>query len=363
MKARIAFLPGDGIGPEVLREARRVLEVIASEHNHSFEFVEGDIGAIAIDRHGQPFPEATQEICSTSKAVLLGAVGHPRCDHLPPPKRPERGLLDLRFFLGNFANLRPVSVTEALIDSSPLRRETVNGVDMMIVRELLGGIYFGAPRGVENGRAFNTEVYTEDEVRRVSRIAFDLARHRRRKVTSVDKANVLESSMLWRETVAQVAKDYSDVAFENMYVDNCAMQIIAKPLQFDVIVTNNMFGDILSDEAAMLAGSLGLLPSASIGGKVGLYEPVHGSAPDIAGKGIANPLGAISSAAMLLEHSLHLSREATKVERAIVRVLSSGYRSADLKSRKPRGKAKERIVSTKEMGELVADFIRMPDAT
>lgn len=362
MKARIAFLPGDGIGAEVLREARRVLEVIASEHNHKFEFVEGDIGAIAIDRHGEPFPKVTQEICLGSKAVLLGAVGHPKFDHLPPSKRPERGLLDMRALLGNYANLRPVTVPEALVECSPLRKDTVRGVDLLVVRELVGGIYFGSPRGMEDDQAFNTEIYSRDEVRRVAKVAFKLAQHRRRSVTSVDKANVLESSQLWRETCTEVSKQFPDVAFSNMYVDNCAMQIIARPQQFDVIVTNNMFGDILSDEASMLPGSLGLLPSASIGGKVGLYEPVHGSAPDIAGKGIANPLGAISSAAMLLEHSLELSREATKIERAVIKVLSRGYRTADLKYR-GREKTKERIVSTKEMGELICDYIRMPDAT
>ena len=362
MKARIAFLPGDGIGVDVLREARRVLEIIAGEHNHEFEFVEGDIGGIAIERHGEPLPKETQDLCLSSTAVFLGAVGAPKYDSLPSAKKPERGLLGLRGLLGNYANLRPVAVFEALIDSSPLRKETVRGVDLLIVRELLGGIYFGSPRGIEGDRAFNTEVYSRDEVRRVAEVAFNLARHRKKNVTSVDKANVLESSVLWRETVTEVAGRFPDVAFQSMYVDNCAMQLVARPLQFDVIVTNNMFGDILSDEASMLAGSLGLLPSASIGGKIGLYEPVHGSAPDIAGKGIANPLGAISSAAMLLEHSLKLTREATKVERAIIKVLNRGYRTADLKSRS-REKAKERIVSTMEMGELICDYIRMPDAT
>jgi 3-isopropylmalate dehydrogenase len=363
MKARIAWLPGDGVGPEVLREARRVLEVIASEHNHEFEFVDGDIGAVAIERYGDPFPKVTQEICLAANAVFLGAVGDPKYDHLPPGKKCENGLLNLRKLLGNYANLRPVTVYEGLLDSSPLRRDSVRGVDLMIVRELLGGIYFGSPRGLEESQAFNTEIYTRDEVQRVAKIAFKLARHRRRRLTSVDKANVLEASVLWRETCTEVAKQFSDVTFNSMYVDNCAMQLIAKPSQFDVILTNNIFGDILSDEASMLAGSLGLLPSGSIGGKIGLYEPVHGSAPDIAGKGIANPLGAISSAAMLLEHSLELPREATKLERAIVKVLSRGYRTADLKSRTGREKPKERIVSTKEMGELICDYIRMPDAT
>jgi 3-isopropylmalate dehydrogenase len=363
MKAVIAWLPGDGVGPEVLREARRVLEVIASEHNHEFEFIDADIGAVAIERHGEPLPQATQDVCLKSNAVFLGAVGDPKYDHLPPGKKCENGLLDLRKLLGNYANLRPVTVYEPLVDSSPLRRDCVRGVDLVIVRELLGGIYFGSPRGIEDGHAFNTEIYSRDEVRRIARTAFKLARHRRRRVTSVDKANVLEVSVLWRETCSEIAKQFPDVAFQNMYVDNCAMQLIAKPNQFDVIVTNNMFGDILSDEASMLAGSLGVLPSASIGGKVGLYEPVHGSAPDIAGKGIANPLGAISSAAMLLEHSLELPREAIKLERAIIKVLSRGYRTPDLKSRSGREKIKERIVSTKEMGELICDYIRMPDAT
>ena len=363
MKALIAWLPGDGVGPEVLREARRVLEVIASEHNHEFEFVEADIGGVAIEHHGEPLPQTTRDICLKSNAVFLGAVGDPKYDHLPPGKKCENGLLDLRKLLGNYANLRPVTVFESLVDSSPLRRDLVRGVDLLIVRELLGGIYFGSPRGMDDSQAFNTEIYSRDEVRRVARVAFKLARNRRRRVTSVDKANVLETSVLWRQTCTEVAKEFPDVVFQSMYVDNCAMQLIAKPAQFDVIVTNNMFGDILSDEASMLAGSLGLLPSASIGGKIGLFEPVHGSAPDIAGKGIANPLGAISSVAMMLEHSLELPREATKLERAIVKVLSRGYRTSDLKSRSGREKSKERIVSTRELGELICDYIRMPDAT
>src|SRR2546425_9907088 len=247
MKARIAWLPGDGIGPEVLREARRVLEVIAGEHNHEFEFVEGEIGGVAIERHGEPLPKATQDLCLKSSAVFLGAVGDPKYDHLPPGKKCENGLLALRTLLGNYANLRPVTVFEALIDSSPLRRDSVRGVDLMIVRELLGGIYFGSPRGIEAAHAFNTELYSRDEVRRVARVAFKLARHRRRRVTSVDKANVLEASVLWGQTCTEVSKEFPDVAFQNMYVDNCAMQLIAKPSQFDVIVTNNIVGGILSD--------------------------------------------------------------------------------------------------------------------
>lgn len=364
MNAVIAVLPGDGIGPEVAREARRVLETVAHEHHHGFEIVEGDVGAVAIDKHGSPLPERTRELCTHANAVFLAAVGHPKYDHLPPSKKPESGLLELRSLLGNYANLRPVSVLEAIVDASPFRREAVRGVDLVIVRELLGGIYFGKPRGTEGMSAFNTEIYSAPEIERVAQAAFNLARSRRRKVVSVDKANVLETSVLWRDICSRVAKKHPEIAFENMYVDNCAMQLIAKPQQFDVILTNNMFGDILSDEAAMLAGSLGLLPSASIGGKVGLFEPVHGSAPDIAGKGAANPIGAILSVAMLLEHGLGLRREATKVERAVVRVLSRGYRTPDLKSRASRDQSrdKDRMVSTKEMGEAVCDFLRMPDA-
>src|SRR5262245_58900035 len=244
MKALIAWLPGDGIGPEVLTEARRVLEVIAGEHNHDFEFIEADIGGVAIERHGAPLPQATQDLCLKANAVFLGSVGDPKYDHLPPGKKCENGLLDLRKLLGNYANLRPVTVFEALVDSSPLRRDSVRGVDLVIVRELLGGIYFGSPRGIEDGHAFNTEIYSRDEVARVARVAFKLARHRRRRVTSVDKANVLESSVLWRQTCTEIAKQHPDVVFQNMYVDNCAMQLIAKPAQFDVILTNNMFGDI-----------------------------------------------------------------------------------------------------------------------
>src|SRR6516165_6254102 len=346
MKARIAWLPGDGVGPEVLKEARRVLEVIASEHNHEFEFIEADIGGVAIERHGDPLPEVTQDLCLKSDAVFLGAVGDPKYDHLPPGKKCENGLLDLRKLLGNYANLRPVTVFEALVDSSPLRRDMVRGVDLMIVRELLGGIYFGSPRGLEETQAFNTEIYTREEVRRVAKIAFRLARHRRRRVTSVDKANVLEASVLWREACTEVSKQFPDVSFQSMYVDNCAMQLIARPAQFDVILTNNMFGDILSDEASMLAGSLGMLPSASIGGKIGLYEPVHGSAPDIAGKGVANPLGAMASAAMLLRYTCKLEREAKAVENAISKALADGYGTPDLRSQPKR-------VSTPELGDVV----------
>ena len=351
MKARIAWLPGDGVGPEVLREARRVLEVIASEHNHEFEFVDADIGGVAIERHGEPLPKVTQDICLNSSAVFLGAVGDPKYDHLPPGKKCENGLLNLRKLLGNYANLRPVTVFEGLVDSSPLRRESVRGVDLMIVRELLGGIYFGSPRGLEETQAFNTEIYNREEVRRVARVAFRLARHRRRRVTSVDKANVLEASVLWRETCTEVAGQFPDVAFQSMYVDNCAMQLIRDPKQFDVIVTTNMFGDILSDEAAMLTGSIGMLPSASLGGKVGMYEPVHGTAPDIAGKDMANPLATILTVALMLRHSLDQGKAADRIEKAVEDVLNEGYRTADIKD--PGCK----LIGCKEMGKRVREKI------
>ncbi len=360
MKARIAVLPGDGIGVEVLREARKVLEEIGREFHHEFETVEGDIGAAAITRHGEALPERTREICISAQAVLLGAVGLPTSDNPDSPPRPETGLLELRSLLGNYANLRPVTVKESLIDSSPLRPERIRGVDLLIVRELLGGIYFGLPRGIKNGAAYNTEVYSEEQVRRVARIAFTLAGKRRKKVVSVDKANVLETSILWRRVCEIVSLEFPDVGFESIYVDNCAMQLVSDPRKFDVILTNNLFGDILSDEAAVLEGSLGMLPSASIGGVVGLYEPVHGSAPDIAGRQIANPIGAILSVAMMLEHSFYLTTEAVSIQRAVVRTLEQGYRTADLKP-DPSKKELGRPVSTSEMGALVCESLKMPD--
>jgi 3-isopropylmalate dehydrogenase len=343
------MLPGDGIGPEVLREARRVLEAVADRGGHQFELIEGAIGAGAIAASGDPLPPPTRELCRSVDAVLLGAVGLPE-QKLDGARRPEEGLLELRTLLGNYANLRPVRVNASLGGHSPLRPERVEGVDLLVVRELLGGIYFGQPRGSEADRAYNTEVYTEDEVRRIAVTAFDLARQRKRKVVSVDKANVLEVSMLWRRVASDVAAGYPDVAFSSMYVDNCAMQLVANPRQFDVILTNNMFGDILSDEASVLTGSLGMLPSASIGGQTGLYEPVHGSAPDIAGEGLANPIGAILSIAMLLEESLGLKQEGAIVRDAVDRVLADGFRTRDLCS----GAAGETEVTTSGMGERVA---------
>jgi 3-isopropylmalate dehydrogenase len=277
----------------------------------------------------------------------MGAVGDKRYDAMPFAKKPERGLLELRKLLGNYANLRPIHVFDPLAEASVLKPEVIRGADIMFVRELLGGIYFGTPRSRDAERAIDTEVYTADEVRRVTRMAFTLARARRKRVTSVDKANVLETSILWRQTVVEVAKDFPDVTLDHLYVDNCAMQIMLKPKSFDVVVTNNMFGDILTDEAAVLTGSLGMLPSASIGGSVGLYEPVHGSAPDIAGTSQANPIGAIASVAMMLEHSFHLSEPAARVNRAIATALEQGHRTKDLGG----------AVSTTRMGEIICGLI------
>jgi len=347
MKAKIAFLPGDGIGPEVLTQAKRVLDVVGQKLGHSFEIVEGLLGGVAIEKYDTPLPAPTIELCKSAKAVLMGAVGDKRFDALPFAKKPERGLLELRKLLGNFANLRPIHVYEPLAGASTLRPEVVQGVDIMFVRELLGGIYFGSPRSRDANRAIDTEVYTADEVRRVARVAFLLAKSRRKHLTSVDKANVLETSILWRNTVAEISRDFPDVTLDNLYVDNAAMQFMLKPKSFDVVVTNNMFGDILTDEAAVLTGSLGMLPSASIGGSVGLYEPVHGSAPDIAGKSLANPIGAIASVAMMLEHSLELPDAAARVQAAIVTALDNGHRTRDLGG----------DASTTQMGDVICGLI------
>jgi 3-isopropylmalate dehydrogenase len=356
MRLKITVLPGDGIGPEVTREAVRVLEAIADVHGHSFEFDERLIGGAAIKQMGTPLPTVTLDACLESDAVLLGAVGAPEYDGLQPDKRPEAGLLTLRRALGAYANLRPVVSHAAIVDCSPLRAEVATGADILFVRELLGGLYFGEPRGfVKDGdhpAAFNTMCYSAQEVERIARVAFEAALARRRRVTSVDKANVLETSQLWREAVTRVARAYPEVALEHLYVDACAMHLMMNPRRFDVLLTENLFGDILSDEAAIISGSLGLLASASIGGEVGLYEPVHGSAPDIAGRGSANPLGAITSAAMLLRYTARLEQEADDVETAIRNVLDAGYRTPDL----DRGQSKY-IATTAEMGALVADAL------
>ncbi len=352
MDARITLLPGDGIGPEVVAEGRKVLEAVAGRFGHKFSFGEALMGGIAIDETGDPLPPETLEACRSADAVLLGAVGGPKWSDPRAEVRPEQGLLGVRKELGLFANLRPVTVRPALALASPLRPESVAGVDLVIVRELTGGLYFGQPQGREvtpQGRsAVDTLRYSEGEIERLMRVAFDLARLRRKKVTSVDKANVMASSRLWREVAHEVARDYPDVACEDLLVDACAMYLIRRPADFDVIATENMFGDILSDEASMLTGSLGMLPSASLGsGRPGLFEPIHGSAPDIAGRGIANPLATILSAAMLLRSGLGLAQEAAAVEAAVDNVLAAGHRTADL------ALPGQPQVGTIEMGDLV----------
>ncbi len=353
MDVKLALLPGDGIGPEVLAEARKVLTAVGAKFDHSFRFETGLIGGIAIDETGTALPEETLGICLQSDAALLGAVGGPKWDDPTASVRPEQGLLRIRKELGVFANLRPVKVFEALAGASPLRPERVQGVDIMFVRELTGGIYFGTPQGremVPEGRSgFDTMRYNELEIRRVVEVAFRLAAGRRGKVTSVDKANVLATSRVWREVAHEVAAEYPEIAYEDVLVDAMAMYLISRPASFDVVVTGNMFGDILSDEASMITGSLGMLPSAALGspGSVGLYEPIHGSAPDIAGKGLANPLATILSAAMMLRSSLELGAEATAVEDAVAAVLAAGHRTADLA-----GSTGE-SVGTQVMGDLV----------
>jgi len=346
MHARIAVLPGDGIGPEVTREAVACLGQVARTLGHDFEFQSHPVGGYALDAYGVPLPPATLEACLDSDAVLLGAVGDPRHDKQPAGLKPESGLLALRQGLGVYANLRPALLHPALAASSPLKEDVVRGTDLVVVRELAGGLYFGEPRSLDEDRGVNTLPYTRFEVERIARFAFDLARLRRRKVTSVDKANVLESSQLWRRVVIQVAADYPDVALDHLYVDACAMALVLRPSSFDVILTDNLFGDILSDEASVLTGSLGMLPSASLGGRVGLYEPVHGSAPDLAGRDLANPIGAIGSAAMLLRHSLGLEKEADALEAAIAAVLTQGFGTADLGCQPAR-------VGTRGMGEAI----------
>ena len=357
-KLKITVLAGDGIGPEVTAEAVRVLRLVADIYGHEFEFDERAVGGVAIKEAGNPLPPVTLESCLASDAVLLGAVGAPEYDGLAPDKRPEAGLLALRSALGVYANLRPAFSYASIADCSPLRPEIVRDTDMLIVRELLGGLYFGQPRGFfknadSSSGAFNTMCYTVAEVERIARVAFAAALGRRRKVTSVDKANVLETSQLWREVVTRVALDYPGVMLEHLYVDACAMHLVTTPQRFDVVLTENLFGDILSDEAAVITGSLGLLASASIGEGRGLFEPVHGSAPDIAGRGLANPLGAIASAALLLRYcGSQLEQEASDIETAIGAVLDAGYRTPDL----VRGQSKT-IVKTQDMGSLVAEAL------
>jgi 3-isopropylmalate dehydrogenase len=360
MNLNILVLPGDGIGAEVTREAVRVLRRIAEKFSHTLNLNEGLLGGVAIHKTGDPLPEETSRLSVEADATLMGAVGLPEFDQAPPDKRPERGLLGLRKALGVFANLRPVRAYPALLDSSPLKNHLVEGTDMIIVRELTGGIYYGTPRGISGegpeARAVNTMAYTRCEIERIARMAFDLAGGRRRKVTSVDKSNVLENSQLWRKVVTEVAVEFPDIQLEHILVDNCAMQLILNPRRFDIVLTENMFGDILSDEGAVLAGSIGMLASASIGDRrpsgawTGLYEPVHGSAPDIAGQDKANPLGAIGSVAAMLEYSFGLKEEAAAVNRAVEIVLESGRVTADLK---PAGSP----ATTSQVGEAVCEAL------
>jgi 3-isopropylmalate dehydrogenase len=345
---KITILPGDGVGPEVTKQAVQVLNEVCAVFGIPLETEEHLVGGAAINATGSPFPNETREACIRSDAVLLGAVGSPEFDDRDPAERPEIGLLQLRKALGGFANLRPAKAYPELIDSSPLRKEVFAGTDMLIVRELLGGIYFGEPRGIESDSAFNTMCYSVAEVERVARVAFEIARGRKKKVTSVDKANVLETSRLWRETVTRVGEEFPDVELEHGFVDSCAMHLVTSPTRFDVILTENMFGDILSDEAAVLTGSLGMLASATIGGDVDLFEPIHGSAPDIAGRNIANPLGAIASVAMLLRHTAKNEAAADAIENGIQSALEAGYRTRDIAG------VDSRIVSTEEMGAIVS---------
>src|ERR1700691_6013330 len=357
MKLKILVTAGDGIGPEVTNEAVAVFKEIASLGGHDFAFDEKRIGGVAIVKDETPLPKETLDAAFDSDAVLLGAVGGNEFNSLPPDKRPEAGLLQIRSELGGFANLRPAFAFKELAVNSPLKAEIVDGTDVLFVRELLGGLYFGQPRewNKNSGEAWNTMRYTRDEVARVARIAFELATKRRKKLTSVDKANVLEVSQLWRATVNEVAHEFPGVMVEHQYVDAMAMHLMNRPRDFDVVLTENLFGDILSDEAGVITGSLGMLPSATIGGKVNLYEPVHGSAPDIAGTGKANPLGAILTAAMVLRHSANLEAEAKAIEAAVQQVLAAGHRTADL----ARGnKADFTVLSTKEMGAKVRETVK-----
>ena len=332
---RITLLPGDGIGPEITAVARQLLDAVSAKHGFSLVYDEQPMGGAAIDATGEPLPASTLEACKAADAVLLAAIGSPQYDNLPREQRPETGLLALRAGLGLFANLRPVKIIPALIDASTLKREVIEGVDLLVVRELTGGVYFGTPKGRVEAegrvRAFNTMAYFDDEIDRIAKVGFDLAQQRSGRLCSVDKANVLDVSQLWRDRVTALAADYPSVELSHMYVDNAAMQLVRNPRQFDVLLTSNLFGDILSDEAAMLSGSIGMLPSASLGASgPGLFEPIHGSAPDIAGQDKANPMAMVLSAAMLLRIGLQQEAAATDLEAAVDRVLAAGYRTGDL---------------------------------
>lgn len=348
---KIALIKGDGIGPEIVDEAVKVLDAVSHKEGFSCDYSEYLMGGAAIDIKGVPLPDETVAGAKNSDAVLFGAIGGPKWDNLERHLRPETGLLGIRKALGVYANLRPATVYNELAGASTLKPEVIQGVDIMVVRELIGGIYFGEPRGREGDKAFNTMVYSVDEVKRVAKVAFESAMKRSKRLCSVDKANVLEVSQLWRETIEDVAKEYPEVEVSHMYVDNAAMQLIRYPKQFDVIVTGNIFGDILSDEASMLGGSIGMLPSASIGEKYAIYEPIHGSAPDITGQGIANPIATILSAAMMCRYSLGEEKAAIRIENAVKEALAAGYRTKDLSA----FGAKE-ICTTSEMGSIIAGF-------
>ena len=349
---KIALIKGDGIGPEIIDEAVKVLDAVASYSGFILKYEDLLMGGCAYDITGDPLPQETISGALNSDAVLFGAIGGEKWDNLPREKRPESGLLRFRKELGVYANLRPAVVYDELVNASSLKPEVVKGVDLMVVRELIGGIYFGEPKGRDATKGWNTMVYTRDEIVRIAHQAFKIAMTRSKRVCSIDKANVLDVSQLWRETVEEVATQYPEVELSHMYVDNAAMQLIRDPKQFDVMLTGNIFGDILSDEASMLCGSIGLLPSASIGDKIGVYEPIHGSAPDIAGQGIANPIATISSASMMLRYALKEEEAANKIDNAIKKTLSEGYRTGDL----AQFDAKE-VCSTSEMGSIIANYI------
>ena len=351
-RKKILILPGDGIGPEVCTEAKKVLVALNNKFQYDIEFEEAEVGGAAFDKYGKPLPEATLEAAKKADAILLGAVGGPAWDDLDYDLRPERALLGLRSQLDLFANLRPAILSKHLVESSSLKSEKVEDLDLLIVRELTGGIYFGEPRGnIESeNSAFNTMIYSREEIERIGRVAFEAAQKRSKSLCSVDKANVLEVSVLWREVIIEISKDYPDVELTHMLVDNAAMQLVKEPKQFDVIVTGNLFGDILSDIAAMLTGSIGMLPSASLNSKnQGLYEPVHGSAPDITGKGLANPIAAILSLAMMLKYSFGLNEASLSIENSIKNVLSEGFRTNDLEG------SEEMRLSTSDMGNKIVE--------
>ncbi len=357
MNKKIVVLKGDGIGPEVVDQALKSLDAVCQKFNHNFEYTEALIGGVAIDKFGVPLPDETLELAKKSDAVFLGAVGDWKYDKLDPAIRPEKGLLGIRKGLGLFANLRPVKIFDELVSSSPLKEDLIKGADIMIIRELTGGIYFGEPKGerMQNNEktAFNTMIYKESEIRRIAKVAFEIAMKRNKKVCSVDKANVLDVSRFWREIVTEVSKDYPEVELSHQYVDNAAMQLIIKPKQFDVILTSNLFGDILSDEASVLSGSLGLLPSASLSeGSIGMFEPCHGSAPDFKGLDKLNPIATILSAAMMLKYGFDMQEEAEAIENAVDSVLKEGYRTEDIL--KKEGK---KLVGTSKMGDLIAQKV------